>query len=86
RQMASVFTLGFALETENGPTHARRKLREKGMDMVALNLANDPESGFNAETNRVTIINRDDSEEELPLLAKSDVADLLLDRIEQRLA
>ena len=85
RQSGSVFTLGFALETENGPANARRKLSEKGMDMVALNLANEPESGFDSVTNRVTIIPRDESMEELPLLDKSDVADVLLDRIELRL-
>ncbi len=86
RSTASIFTLGFALETENGPANARLKLREKGMDMVALNLAGEPDSGFDVATNRVTIINPDDSVEELPLLPKDEVADRLLDRIEERLS
>ena len=85
RRSASVFTLGFALETEHGLANARRKLREKGMDMVALNPAGEPDSGFDAATNRVTIIDGDDSVEELPLLEKYEVADRLLDRIEERL-
>ncbi len=86
RATKSVFTLGFALETEDGLANARSKLRDKGMDMVALNLAGEPDSGFDAVTNRVTIIDRDDSVEELPLLAKYEVADRLLDRIEERLS
>ncbi len=86
RQTAAVFTLGFALETEDGLANARRKLHEKGMDMVALNLAGESDSGFDVATNRVTIIDRDDSVEELPLLAKYEVADRLLDRIEERLS
>lgn len=85
RRSASVFTLGFALETEQGLANARRKLREKGMDMVALNPAGEPDSGFDVTTNRVTIIDRDDSVEELPLLEKYEVADRLLDRIQERL-
>jgi phosphopantothenoylcysteine decarboxylase/phosphopantothenate--cysteine ligase len=85
RRAQSVFTLGFALETQNGPANARRKLTEKGMDLVALNQADEPDSGFDVATNRVTIIDREDQVEELPLLAKTEVADLLMDRIEQRL-
>ena len=85
RRAQSVFTLGFALETQNGPANARRKLTEKGMDLVALNHADEPDSGFDVATNRVTIIDREDQVEELPLLAKTEVADLLMDRIEQRL-
>lgn len=81
----SVFTLGFALETEEGEANAIRKLREKGMDMVAMNRADEPGSGFDVPTNRVTIIGRDQVVEELPLLSKEEVADQLLDRIESQL-
>ncbi|MDH3427430.1 MAG: bifunctional 4'-phosphopantothenoylcysteine decarboxylase/phosphopantothenoylcysteine synthetase, partial [Gemmatimonadota bacterium] len=85
RRAASVFTLGFALETEDGPANASRKLHDKGMDMVALNPAGEPDSGFDVVTNRVTIIDRNGLVEELPLLAKHEVADRLLDRVEERL-
>lgn len=86
RTKAGVFTLGFALETHDGIANAQRKLREKGLDMVALNMADEPDSGFDVETNRVTVIEPDDAVEELPLLEKSEVAERLLDRIEERLA
>lgn len=85
RSDGSVFTLGFALETEDGEANAIRKLREKGMDMVALNRADEEGSGFDVATNRVTIIDRDEAIEELPLMSKDEVADQLLDRVEARL-
>lgn len=86
RAEGGVFTLGFALETHDGVANAQRKLREKGLDMVALNMADEPDSGFDVETNRVTLIEPDDAVEELPLLSKLEVAERLLDRIEERLA
>lgn len=85
RTDGSVFTLGFALETEEGEANAIRKLRDKAMDMVALNRADEPGSGFDVTTNRVTLIDRDEAIEELPLMSKEEVADQLLDRIEARL-
>ncbi|MEN8143583.1 MAG: bifunctional phosphopantothenoylcysteine decarboxylase/phosphopantothenate--cysteine ligase CoaBC [Gemmatimonadota bacterium] len=86
RRAKGVFTLGFALETSDGLENARRKLESKGIDLVALNDAGDPESGFDSPTNRVTIIDPDGAVEELPLLAKEEVADRLLDRIEAQLS
>lgn len=86
RREAGIMTLGFALETRDGVENARRKLNEKGLDMIALNLAGEADSGFEVPTNRVTLIESDDSVEELPLLAKEELADRLLDRIEERLA
>jgi phosphopantothenoylcysteine decarboxylase/phosphopantothenate--cysteine ligase len=86
RSDQSVFTLGFALETEDGEANALRKLHEKGMDMVALNRADEPGSGFDVPTNRVTIIDPQEVVEELPLLSKEEVADHLLDRIGAQLS
>ena len=87
RRTGGVFTLGFALETRDGVDSARRKLTEKGLDMIALNFAGEPDSGFDAPTSRLTLIESDDDAvEELPLLHKADAADRLLDRIEERLA
>ncbi|MFO7588846.1 MAG: bifunctional phosphopantothenoylcysteine decarboxylase/phosphopantothenate--cysteine ligase CoaBC [Gemmatimonadota bacterium] len=85
RARQGTFTLGFALEMENGPENALRKLKEKGMDLVALNDAGRPDTGLEAETNRITLIDASGASEELPLLSKREVADLLLDRVEARL-
>jgi len=81
-----VFTLGFALETSNLLENARRKLETKGLDMVAVNEAGRPDRGFDAETNQVTLIDAAGIVEELPLLPKADVAERMLDRLEDRLS
>lgn len=86
RREGGVFTLGFALETRDGVDNARRKLSEKGLDMIALNFADEPDSGFDAPTSRLTLLEPEDAVEELPLLDKAEAADRLLDRIEERLA
>ena len=75
--------VGFALETDDLIANARRKLESKGLDIVVLNAANEPNSGFGVDTNRVTLVHRDRAEpEQLPLLDKRDVADEILDRVE----
>ena len=75
--------VGFALETDDLLSNARRKLETKGLDVVVLNAANEPGSGFGVDTNRVTIVRRGVAEpEHLPLLNKRDVAEEILDRVE----
>jgi phosphopantothenoylcysteine decarboxylase/phosphopantothenate--cysteine ligase len=72
--------VGFALETHDGLEHARRKLEEKNLDWIVLNNPTEEGAGF-GPTNRVTLLSRDGSTEELPLMSKSDVAEALLDRV-----
>ncbi len=75
--------VGFALETDDLLANATKKLEGKGLDMVILNAANEPGAGFGVDTNRVTIVRPGGREpEQLPLLAKRDVADAILDRVE----
>jgi phosphopantothenoylcysteine decarboxylase / phosphopantothenate---cysteine ligase len=74
--------VGFALETENGVENALRKLDEKDLDMICLNQALEPGSGFETDTNRITLIGRDRSVNELPLMPKWDAARSILDAIE----
>ncbi|MEQ1691998.1 MAG: bifunctional phosphopantothenoylcysteine decarboxylase/phosphopantothenate--cysteine ligase CoaBC [Gemmatimonas sp.] len=73
--------VGFALETENVLEGGRRKLRDKALDFIVINDANEPGAGFGVETNRVTIIGVDGRDEVLPLQSKRDVADAILDRV-----
>ena len=75
--------VGFALETDDLLANARRKLEGKELDMIVLNAANEAGAGFGVDTNRVTIVTRQGgAPEELPLMAKGDVADAILDRAE----
>jgi phosphopantothenoylcysteine decarboxylase/phosphopantothenate--cysteine ligase len=80
------FVVGFALETNDGVRNAREKLKSKSLDLVVLNNANEAGAGFAVDTNRVTLINRDGGQEELDLMSKTDLAEVLLDRIEEGLS
>jgi phosphopantothenoylcysteine decarboxylase / phosphopantothenate---cysteine ligase len=77
--------VGFALETSDGLTNARGKLKAKDLDLVVLNHANEPGAGFGVDTNRVTIRTRNGKQEDLELMSKADLAEILLDRIEVEL-
>lgn len=77
--------VGFALETDNGPENARRKLEAKNLDWIVLNNPREDGAGFGTKTNRVTLIRRDGTSEELPLQSKREVARTLVDRVAQHL-
>ena len=77
--------VGFALETTDGLQNAKAKLKSKELDFVVLNDATEPGAGFSVDTNRVTVIARDGKAEELELMSKTDLAELLLDRVEREL-
>jgi len=73
--------VGFAAETENLVENARKKLRRKQLDLIVANDITSPDSGFDADTDRVVIIDRSGKVEKLPLLPKREVADRVLDRV-----
>jgi phosphopantothenoylcysteine decarboxylase/phosphopantothenate--cysteine ligase len=77
--------VGFALETTDGLQNATAKLKSKELDFVVLNDATEPGAGFGVDTNRVTVIARDGKAEELELMSKTDLAEVLLDRVEREL-
>ena len=73
--------VGFAAESEDIVANAKQKLEQKGLDLMVANDITDAESGFNVDTNKVTLIDRKGKVEELPLLTKREVADKVLDRV-----
>ena len=77
--------VGFAAQSEDIVANARRKLRQKGLDLVVANDITEPESGFGADTNKVTIISKDGKIESLPLMSKREVAERILDRVVEML-
>jgi phosphopantothenoylcysteine decarboxylase/phosphopantothenate--cysteine ligase len=78
--------VGFALETSNGTANAREKLDSKNLDLIVLNNANEEGAGFGVDTNRVTLIDKAGNNEELELMSKTDLAEILLDRIAEKLS
>ena len=73
--------VGFAAESENLVENAKAKVDSKKLDLIAANDITADGSGFGSDTNKVTLINRDLSVEELPLLSKYDVSNRILDRV-----
>ncbi len=77
--------VGFALETGDPLPKARAKLERKHLDLIVVNDALEPGAGFEHETNRVALLDRDGGMRILPLQSKRDVADAILDAVEARL-
>jgi phosphopantothenoylcysteine decarboxylase/phosphopantothenate--cysteine ligase len=73
--------VGFAAETELLEQHAEQKLVEKNLDIIVGNIVGNPDSGFGADTNLVTLFYKDGTKENPPKMSKNDLANLLLDRI-----
>ena len=82
---AGLVVVGFALETDDLLDNARQKMTEKRLDLVAANSATEPDAGFAVDTNRVTLLTPDGEAESLPVMPKSAVADVILDRLESLL-
>lgn len=85
KRPAGCLMVGFALETGDGLSRAREKLKAKRLDYVVLNDALEPGAGFEVTTNRVTLLGRTGAPTVLPLLDKRDVAQRILDLVEHGL-
>lgn len=77
-----LLVIGFAAETENVLQNAREKLSTKSLDAIVANDVSRDGVGFDSVTNEVTIISRDrNAPIHVPLMAKTSVADLILDEV-----
>ncbi|MBQ7277639.1 MAG: bifunctional phosphopantothenoylcysteine decarboxylase/phosphopantothenate--cysteine ligase CoaBC [Clostridia bacterium] len=79
------FICGFSMETENMLENSRKKLVNKGLDMIAANNVKVPGAGFAVDTNVLTLITEQETRQ-LPLMSKEDCADALLDAILEQLS
>lgn len=71
----------FALESENGTENARKKLSRKNADLVVLNMTGSDDAGFGVDTNKVTLIYKDDRTEDYPVMSKKEVAQHIISAI-----
>ena len=78
RIKGSRIVVGFAAETENVVANAKKKLQNKNADLIVANNVSAADSGFDVETNRVTLISSDEAIE-MPLLTKRDTADRIIE-------
>lgn len=74
------FLCGFSMETQNMLENSRAKLTKKNLDMIVANNLKVAGAGFGTDTNIVTLIMKD-SEMELEIMSKDDVAKCILDEI-----
>ncbi|MGB6267939.1 MAG: bifunctional phosphopantothenoylcysteine decarboxylase/phosphopantothenate--cysteine ligase CoaBC [Olleya sp.] len=77
----SQFLVGFALETNNELEHAKLKLKKKNLDLIVLNSLNDKGAGFKSDTNKVTLINKEEQVTVYELKSKTEVAKDLFNTI-----
>ena len=81
RKRSDQFLVGFAAETNDLETHAKAKMERKNLDMIAANLVGGSETGFQTDTNALTLFFRDGKSESIPLMTKEDAAHRLLDAV-----
>lgn len=75
------FLVGFAAETENVIDNGIDKLKRKNLDAIVINDVSKKDAGFDVDTNAVTYIRKDGTEEVFPLAKKSEIAKALLELI-----
>jgi phosphopantothenoylcysteine decarboxylase/phosphopantothenate--cysteine ligase len=74
RKRPEQFLVGFALETENQEVNALSKLHKKNLDLIVLNSPNTPGAAFLHDTNQVSLLEADGTQQEFPLKTKDEVA------------
>ena len=75
------FVVGFAAETQNLIQSALEKLRSKRLDLIVANDISAPGIGFQSDNNQVTLVDSNEQVENLPRMAKQEIANILLDKI-----
>ncbi|MEO8399077.1 MAG: bifunctional phosphopantothenoylcysteine decarboxylase/phosphopantothenate--cysteine ligase CoaBC, partial [Ignavibacteriaceae bacterium] len=70
--------IGFALETDNEIKSAQKKLKDKNLDMIILNSLKDKQSGFEFDTNKITIMHKSGKKINFPLQSKFQAANKIL--------
>lgn len=75
----SQLLIGFALETDNEEQNAQRKIEKKNLDFIVLNSLKDKGAGFQHDTNKITIIDKNGEKKDFPLKPKGEVASDIID-------
>ena len=84
-QRTTQLMVGFAAETSDLIAHAKRKLTEKGLDLIVANDVTTVGGGFDSDQNAATLIDRQGVLTELPLMPKRALADAILNRAQELL-
>ena len=74
-------TVGFAAESRDLLANASEKLKSKGLDFIAANDISANDAGFAVETNRITLLFANGTQEILPLMNKSEAAEKIIEHV-----
>jgi phosphopantothenoylcysteine decarboxylase/phosphopantothenate--cysteine ligase len=74
-------TVGFAAESRDLQANAQQKLKSKDLDLIVANDISANDAGFEVDTNRVLLLDRSGMSEQVPLMSKEDVADVVLRKV-----
>ncbi|GAB4400048.1 MAG: bifunctional phosphopantothenoylcysteine decarboxylase/phosphopantothenate--cysteine ligase CoaBC [Anaerolineales bacterium] len=74
-------TVGFAAESQDLLANASEKLKSKGLDFIAANDISAQDAGFAVETNRITLLFANGTQEILPLMSKSEAAEKIMEHV-----
>lgn len=80
-KMKNQILCGFALETNNAMENAVKKLKKKNLDMIVLNSLQDAGAGFGTDTNKITIIDKNNNIDKFELKSKKEVAVDIVNKI-----
>ncbi len=80
------FLVGFAAETEDLRENARKKLKDKGVDLIVANDVSAEDLGFDSDRNKAVIMAAAGEETETPVLSKAELSRVLWDAIERHAA
>ena len=72
---------GFALETDNELENAVAKLKKKNLDLIILNSLRDTGAGFGYDSNKITIIDRNNNIDKFELKSKKEAAADIIEKI-----
>ncbi len=72
---------GFALETDDEEENALSKLKKKNFDLIVLNSLRDKGAGFQTDTNKVSIIDKNNNIDKFELKSKREVAEDIIEKI-----
>lgn len=81
RKRKDQLLVGFALETNDEIKNARKKLEKKNLDFIVLNSLQDPGAGFGYETNKISILDKNNKIQHFELKSKSEVSEDILKKV-----
>ncbi len=79
------FLVGFAAETQDVIEHGKSKLKRKNLDMLVANDVAQEGAGFNVPTNVASLLYKDGTLEQYPLMTKEKLGEVIIEKIAERL-